>query len=76
MAFSDAVRAEADELKRFLLRDQLYRHSQVMRMTAKARRIVADLFNAFLEEPRLLPTEHATRQRSTRRVPSPTTWLA
>jgi dGTPase len=57
VAFSDAMRAEADVLKR-LLHDQLYRHYQVMRMTAKARRIVADLFNTFAEEPRLLPTEH------------------
>jgi dGTPase len=60
VAFSDAMRAEADDLKR-LLRDQLYRHYQVMRMTAKSRRIVADLFNAFLEEPRLLPTEHCDK---------------
>jgi dGTPase len=57
IAFSATMRGEADELKR-VLRDQLYRHYQVMRMTEKARRIVTDLFNAFLAEPRLLPTEH------------------
>jgi dGTPase len=57
IAFSATMRAEADELKR-VLRDELYRHYQVMRMTEKARRIVTDLFNAFLAEPRLLPTEH------------------
>ena len=28
-----------------------------MRMTAKARRIIGDLFNAFMEDPRLLPPQ-------------------
>ncbi len=60
VAFSDAVRAEADELKHFLL-DHLYRHFQVMRMTEKARRIVRELFDAFLNEPRLLPPDHRRR---------------
>lgn len=54
------MRAEADELKRFLLRN-LYRHYQVMRMSAKARRVVTDLFNAFMDEPRLLPQDHQAR---------------
>src|SRR5690606_24586892 len=52
-AFSSEMRAEADELKHFLL-NNLYRHSRVMRMTIKARRIVRDLFQAYLDEPRLL----------------------
>ena len=59
-AFSPQVRREADELKSFL-RDNLYRHYRVMRMTAKARRIVADLFAAFTAEPRLLPSDHQMR---------------
>jgi dGTPase len=65
LGFSPAVRAEADELKRFLFRN-LYRHYRVMRMTAKARRIVVDLFNAFMEEPRLLPTDHQLRAEQDR----------
>jgi dGTPase len=60
VAFSEPVRAEADTLKHFL-RDHLYRHYQVMRMTEKARRVVRDLFEAFLNEPRLLPTGHRLR---------------
>jgi dGTPase len=60
VGFSPALRAEADALKHFL-HHQLYRHYQVMRMTAKARRIVADLFAAFMDEPRLLPPDHQTR---------------
>ncbi len=59
-AFSPAMRREADELKSFL-RDELYRHYRVMRMSTKARRIVTDLFNAFLEEPKLLPVDHQRR---------------
>jgi dGTPase len=57
VAFSAAMRADADELKQFLF-ENLYRHYQVMRMTVKSQRIVRELFGAFLEEPRLLPTEH------------------
>lgn len=52
-AFSPEIRAEADELKRFLMH-KLYRHYRVMRMTSKARRIVRELFIAFREDPRLL----------------------
>jgi dGTPase len=56
-AFSDELRAQADALKHFLL-NNLYRHAQVMRMTFKARRIVRDLFRAFLDDPRLLAVEY------------------
>lgn len=59
-AFSAAMREEADELKSFL-HDELYRHYRVMRMSTKARRIVSDLFAAFLGEPRLLPDDHQKR---------------
>jgi dGTPase len=60
VGFSRDVRKEADALKSFLLH-QLYRHFRVMRMAGKARRIVSELFNAFFEEPRLLPLEHQHR---------------
>ena len=59
-AFSVAMRQDADELKS-TLHDELYRHYRVMRMSAKARRIVSDLFAAFLAEPRLLPEDHQKR---------------
>ena len=59
-AFSDSMRRDADELKSFL-HDELYRHYRVMRMSTKARRIVGDLFKAFVEEPRLLPADHQKR---------------
>jgi dGTPase len=60
IAFSASLRAEADELKRFL-HDHLYRHYRVMRMTTKAKRIVRELFAAFDDEPRLLPVDHQAR---------------
>ncbi len=60
VGFSASVRAEANELKDFL-RDKLYWHYRVLRMTTKAKRIVRDLFTAFLEDPRLLPPQHQAR---------------
>jgi dGTPase len=59
-AFSPDVRKEADALKSFLLHN-LYRHFRVMRMTTKARRVVTELFQAFHDEPRLLPLDHQAR---------------
>ncbi len=63
-AFSPEVRREADALKVFL-RDNLYRHYQVMRMTSKAKRIIRELFTAFMEEPRLLPPQYQQRAAAT-----------
>lgn len=56
-AFSPEMREQADELKRFL-RTNLYFHERVLRMTVKARRIVRELFEAFMAEPGLLSAEH------------------
>ncbi|MGV3653997.1 MAG: deoxyguanosinetriphosphate triphosphohydrolase [Noviherbaspirillum sp.] len=55
--FSAAMQQEALLLKRFL-RANLYQHYQVNRMTSKARRIIRDLFNGFMEEPELLPPDY------------------
>jgi dGTPase len=57
VAFSEPVRGQQNELKTFL-RENLYRHHQVLRMTNKARRIVADLFGAFFDSPDLLPPQY------------------
>ncbi|HYD59713.1 MAG TPA: deoxyguanosinetriphosphate triphosphohydrolase [Noviherbaspirillum sp.] len=57
IAFSDEMNREAVQLKRFL-RQNLYQHYQVNRMTSKARRIVQELFEAFMQEPRLLPPDY------------------
>jgi dGTPase len=60
VGFSEQVAAEQEALKNFL-RDGLYRHPEVMRMTSKAKRIVRELFDAFHQEPRLLPADHQAR---------------
>jgi len=57
IAFTAEMQAENRELKRFL-RDHLYQHFEVLRMTTKARRIIRDLFNAFVADPRLLPPQY------------------
>ncbi|MGO4327049.1 deoxyguanosinetriphosphate triphosphohydrolase [Cupriavidus sp. 2TAF22] len=61
VAFSAAVREEAATLKRFLFR-HLYRHYLVMRMSAKAQRIITDLFDVFMADARLLPPQYQAGQ--------------
>lgn len=60
-AFSPALLDEHRELKRFLHRN-LYRHYKVARMSAKASRIITDLYNAFSGDARLLPPEYQERE--------------
>ena len=55
--FSDPMRKDATELKRFL-RANLYRHFQVNRMRVKASKIVRELYEAFMAEPVLLPPDY------------------
>jgi len=54
--FSDSMREKNLELKRFL-RTHLYRHYRVHRMSAKATRTIIDLFEAYIDDPRLMPKE-------------------
>ncbi|HEX3912249.1 MAG TPA: deoxyguanosinetriphosphate triphosphohydrolase [Steroidobacteraceae bacterium] len=60
IGFSDATREMNQALKSFL-REQLYKHYKVRRMTAKAQRVVRELFGAFFNDPGLMPDEHAAR---------------
>ena len=57
IAFTDTMQSENRALKSFL-REHLYQHYQVLRMTTKAQRIIHDLFNAFVADPRLLPPQY------------------
>lgn len=54
--FSDAMKKNDKELKEFLF-NNMYRHYKLNRMTAKARRVVGDLFDLFLRDPGCLPDE-------------------
>jgi len=62
IGFSDTTRELNYALKSFL-REQLYKHYKVRRMTAKARRVVRELFDAFFTDPALMPDEHEARTR-------------
>jgi dGTPase len=57
LTFSEQVYAEHLELKQYL-RQHLYRHYRVLRMTTKAKRVVRELFQALLGDIELMPTEH------------------
>ena len=54
---SDACYEEHLELKAFL-REHVYRHYKVLRMTSKARRVLQELFEGFFRDVSLMPTEH------------------
>ena len=56
ISFSDSMREKNLELKRFL-RTRLYRHYRVHRMSAKAARTITALFEAYIDDPRLMPIE-------------------
>ena len=62
IAYSDEVKQHSQELKQFL-RKQLYAHYRVRRMTLKAGRIVEALFNAFMQDARLLPPQYQDKLR-------------
>ena len=54
IGFSDEMAEHNRLLKRFL-REHLYRHYRVHRMTKKAKRILVALFDAYFEDPRIMP---------------------
>ena len=58
-SFSDEMHQHMQTLKSHLMR-HLYRHHQVMRTSFKAQRLMKDLFEAFMSEPRLLPHDYQT----------------
>ena len=60
ITFSPAMRQMNLELKRFL-RMHLYQHYRVQRMTAKAKKVIRELFDAFVEDIRLLPPDPHAR---------------
>jgi dGTPase len=54
VALSDSVRAAEKQLRHFL-DTRMYHDYRVNRMTSKARRVTAELFNRLHAEPELLP---------------------
>lgn len=60
VAFAPDMEAAVKQLKSFL-RDRMYQHYLVNRMTSKAKRVVNDLFGLYINEPEVLPTEWAAK---------------
>jgi dGTPase len=56
VGFPHELQSRSRELKDFLL-ERLYSHHRVMRMQVKAKRLIRQLFEAYLDEPRQLPGE-------------------
>ncbi len=56
IVFSESMKQNDSALKQFL-NERMYHHYKVNRMMSQARRVVADLFELFLNEPGTLPTE-------------------
>ena len=56
IAYSPAMNEQQRALKNFL-RTHLYRHYRVLRMSAKAQRIISELFGIFMADSRLLPPQ-------------------
>lgn len=57
IGFSEQMAAKNLALKQFL-RQHLYHHYKVNRMSAKATRIIQELFHVFFEDVGLMPQEH------------------
>ena len=58
--FSQTMRAESAELKRYLF-GNLYRHSRVMQTTQRAQQVVRDLFDIYLDRSTEMPAFYAQR---------------
>lgn len=57
VGFSPEVRGAVGDLKKFLFK-KLYRHWRVERMSNKASRILTELFEAYINNPNILPTDY------------------
>ena len=63
ISFSDEMRTRNQMLKKFL-RENLYFHHKVYRMTRKAHQVIEALFTVFMEDVRLLPPQHQKLART------------
>ncbi|CUS04131.2 Deoxyguanosinetriphosphate triphosphohydrolase-like protein [Candidatus Promineifilum breve] len=58
--YSDEFGVKVRALKRFLY-ERMYRHYRLVRMQTKAERFIAELFEAYVKEPHMLPRETQER---------------
>ena len=62
VAFSDEMQAEREHLQ-LVLNEKLYHHWRVERMTSQAKRMLNELFNVYMDNPRQLPYDVYDRAR-------------
>lgn len=67
VAFSDAMRADVEGVRRFLFA-RMYRHPQVVARTDEAKRIVRELFDRYAADPAALPEEWRARKSGKRAI--------
>ena len=67
VGFSDAMRAQATEMKRFLFKN-LYRHPQVNQMTKEASEMIVALFHHYENQPSDLPFDFRPNDELHRRI--------
>jgi dGTPase len=60
VSYSPEMARKVQQLKDFLY-ENMYRHHRVMRMQVKAERFVSELFQAYVQEPRMLPQKTQRR---------------
>lgn len=57
VGFSKPVRQMNGAMKRYLFRN-MYKHYRVVRMAAKAEKVIREVFTAYMEKPEMLPPSH------------------
>jgi dGTPase len=62
MSFSETMWQKHLDLKRFL-HENLYRHYRVLRMSHKAGKVIEELFDAFIQDIRLMPPSYREKAR-------------
>jgi len=62
VGFSKPMHQERERLQQ-LLNEKFYHHWRVERMTTKARRVIRDLFDVYLQNPKQLPYEVYSRDK-------------
>lgn len=67
ISFSDTMQQQHQALKHFL-REKLYRHYRVHRMSVKAQRMLQELFEAHFTDPALLPPNHQQKVRQMEQI--------
>jgi dGTPase len=76
VGFTPDVRKLKEGLERFL-RDRVYTHHRVLRMTANGKRVLEALFAEYVRSPQLLPEKHLRRWTGAAGVigPPPAGWV-